>query len=334
MNETTKPKRSKLFYVKLAVSVGLLTWMVSSADLDAVGKAMLAANPWWLLAALGLQLVGTFFTTTRWRSLLVAQNIRFPIRFLFGSCMVGSFAKQFLPSTIGGDAVRMFDTWRAGAPKSVAVAALTVDRLMGLMALVLFALIAAFFTHELTDRSPALLVWLTAGAVGLSLTMWLLFYPSQALLRLIKGMIGKLPQKLQGVFTKILGTVTMYRGHTAQLTRGFLVSVLLQVNVVTFYFFISQALGMSIDYSKFYLIVPVAIFVMLIPISINGIGLREGVFIFLLGAFGIDTEMALAFSWLEYGLSLVYGGFGGIVYMLRRSFPAAPRSSAKTLPKI
>ena len=97
-------------------------------------------------------------------------------------------------------------------------------------------------------------------------------------------------------------------------------SVALQANVVTFYFLISQALSLQIAYPNFYLIVPIVVLVMMMPVSINGIGTRESAFVILLGTFGVGVAEAVAFAWIEHALFLSYGLVGGVVYALRHDF--------------
>ncbi|MEM7644510.1 MAG: lysylphosphatidylglycerol synthase domain-containing protein, partial [Pseudomonadota bacterium] len=104
-----------------------------------------------------------------------------------------------------------------------------------------------------------------------------------------------------------------------------ILSILLQINVVTFYWILSQSLDLDVPYAAFYAIVPIAIFAMMAPFTINGIGIREAVFIFLLGLWGIDPSLALAFAWIEFATVLAAGLLGGVVYMLRRA-PLPPRT--------
>ena len=111
----------------------------------------------------------------------------------------------------------------------------------------------------------------------------------------------------------------MYQGKPQALWRGLGLSVLLQINVVTFYWALSQALGLEINYGSWFVIAPIAIFVMMIPLSINGIGVREAIFIFLLSQWDVTNSTALALAWLEYGIFLAFGLVGGLVYMLRKT---------------
>ncbi|MES1211667.1 MAG: lysylphosphatidylglycerol synthase domain-containing protein, partial [Acidobacteriota bacterium] len=77
---------------------------------------------------------------------------------------------------------------------------------------------------------------------------------------------------------------------------------------------ISRALHVELGLAPFFLIVPLAVFLMMIPVSINGIGVRENLFVFFLAAFGVAESTGLAFAWLDYGIVLLQALAGGLVY--------------------
>ena len=93
----------------------------------------------------------------------------------------------------------------------------------------------------------------------------------------------------------------------------------LQLNVIAFYALIGSAFSFSIPWWTYFLIVPPALAVMLIPISVNAIGIRENIFVYLLGLYGIAAPDAVAFAWTAFGLLLIHGVMGGVVYALGRS---------------
>jgi len=194
------------------------------------------------------------------------------------------------------------------------VLTLVVDRLFGLTALVLFAIFAGFALDEVAGDLPGLWLWTAAALVILLILLFVIIFPRRVPLP------RRAPQKL----SQIIDALSVFSGKTRLLWGTFALSVLLQINVVTFYFVIARSLGFEMPYTAFFIIVPVAIFAMMIPISINGIGIRESVFIFLLGIWGVDEASALAFAWIEFGLILCLGLIGGGIYMLRRG-PKNPR---------
>ncbi|MEM7244044.1 MAG: lysylphosphatidylglycerol synthase transmembrane domain-containing protein [Acidobacteriota bacterium] len=320
-----KKKKLPLTLIKVVISGLLIAWTVKNAEFGKVIDAMKGAKLPWLLAAFSLVFVGSLVTATRWRGLLAAHGHRMSVFYLFQSCVVARFVGQFLPTTIGGDALRGWDTWRAGTPKALSLAILVIDRLVGFLALICFALGALMFSPALNERFPLLRPWVVLGTACLLFGTWIVFFPTPRLMSFVNGILDRFPKKLRSPFEKVLRALTSFQGKTGQLGRAFVLSVLLQVNVVTFYWLIAQSLSLPIDYADFYLIVPIFLFIMLVPVSINGIGVREAACVALLTAYaGVEQAQAVAFAWLEYLLFLSYGLLGGVVYAFRKEGAPEP----------
>ncbi len=316
--QQSKPRNKVMTLIKVIASLGLITWIISTANLSDVFAALKNVDVRWLIFAVSLQFVGAGILSFRWKGLLDVQEVTPGWGYLYKSTMVANFFRQFLPSIIGGDVIRGHDAWKAGAPWPVALMSLLLDRLLGLLALALLAMVAVLFSDELSEKLPSLRWWLVAAFLGLSGLLSFLLLPR----RTGAGRLplpSFVPSKVATKLASIGDAMTMYKGNPQALWRGLGLSILLQANVVTFYWALSQALGLPIDYASWFVIAPIAIFVMMIPLSINGIGVREAIFIFLLSQWGVDNSTALALAWLEYGIFLLFGLFGGIVYMLRKT---------------
>ncbi|MEL6640307.1 MAG: lysylphosphatidylglycerol synthase transmembrane domain-containing protein [Pseudomonadota bacterium] len=314
----TKPRNKLFTAIKIAASIGLIAWIVSTANLADVFAALKQVDVRWLLFAVALQFVGAGILSFRWKGLLDVQGVSPGWGYLYKSTLVANFFRQFLPSIIGGDVIRGHDAWKAGATWPVALMSLLLDRLLGLLALALLAMVAVLFSDELSAKLPSLRWWLIAAFVGLSVVLSFLLLPRRA------GSTPRtwpslIPGKIAAKLSSIGEAMTMYQGKPQALWRGLGLSVFLQINVVTFYWALSQALGLEIDYGSWFVIAPIAIFVMMIPLSINGIGVREAIFIFLLSQWDVTNSTALALAWLEYGIFLAFGLVGGLVYMLRKT---------------
>lgn len=319
-----------LFGGKALLSTCLLVWLISRVDLTEIFAVMLDADSRWLLVALLQPILGVWITAQRWRGLLSAHGVSIPTLSLGQTCLVAGFASQFLPSTIGGDAVRGYDTWRMGASKSVAIVSLAADRLLGFLVLVLFAVLTLTFARELTRDFPFLYATALVAAVVLLLLTCVLFVPAPRIrARGMQFLNSFFPTVVASPMARLMEVATAYWGKPRHLLRALFLSVLHQANVVTYFFVLSQALGFSIEYAAFFVIVPVAIFVMLAPISINGIGIRENIFVLLLAMYQISPSHAVAFAWLDFGIKLIYAIVGGIIYALRND----PKKIAIGLPE-
>src|SRR4029079_8680305 len=175
-----------------------------------------SADPRWVLAALALTPLGYFVSVRRWRLLIRSQGGDAPLPFLVRSFLVGVFFNNFLPSTIGGDTVRVLDTARTGVGRAKAVAIVFVDRFVGLLALMLFAVLGVL-------KVPSLYTWVIGGAAGLALIAVLVF---------------GLP--------RIVATRFSFQWPVSVLARAFAWSLLLQTLVVLNGYFLSRALHVPI----------------------------------------------------------------------------------------
>lgn len=305
--------------LKIAVSAALVIWILSGADLAAVWLAMTNMNPTWLGLAILMQFAGPALIAWRWQGLLAVQDVRPGWRYLYISMLVSTFFRQFLPSTVGGDVIRGYDAWKAGASPGFAATSLLVDRLLGLITLAIFAIVALGLFPDIAGRIAGIWLWVGMGLAALLTCLGLMIAPETRLTQSAGHAIARLPGPVARKLTKIFEALGAFRGHPLAVLRGLGISVLLQINVVSFYWALGRGLGIEIGYEAFYAIVPLAIFVMMAPISINGIGLREGIFIYLFGLWSVGEVEALALAWMEYGIFLAFGLLGGAVYALRKT---------------
>lgn len=317
-NDDKRPGRLRLLG-KAVLSAVLLGGLIASADLGAVWSVGRTAHLPLLVLAFLQFLIGYYLTAARWRVLLQAQGTQLGLGYLMQSFAVSVFFNNFLPSTVGGDVVRIYDTSRAGGSKVSALAALFLDRLIGLFALAMFALaglaLSRGFRQENVFFIPVVLAF-----VGLTLAMVLMaFYFPPRILSSLTSKMEKLP-KWSGrrVVGRLLDATFLVRGKTELLFSTFGLSVLLQGNVILFHFLVGRSIDLPLGPADYALIVPLALVIMAIPVSINAVGLREGVFALLFGFHGLDLSHALAFSWLIYCQTLLRGLLGGVVYLLRR----------------
>ena len=137
-----------------------------------------------------------------------------------------------------------------------------------------------------------------------------------------------LPLAARGHFDRLLSAFAAFRGRHDVVLAALCWSLLLQCVVVAHYYAIGLALGFDVPLYAYAFIVPIATVVMALPISINGIGVREGVFGYLLGFYGVETSASLAFAWVAYALLLATGLLGGIVFAAVRTSSVDQRATS------
>jgi glycosyltransferase 2 family protein len=304
--------------IKYAISGVLIYWILRGSNLSEIFSVLRSGDTPLFLLAFSLNFVSLYVSAYRWRVLLNAQGIDIPLFFLLKSCAVGVFFNNFLPSTVGGDAMRAYDSWQVAKNKARAVAVIFVDRFLGLLALMLFALGAVMVSKELTASLPFLYLWLVLITAALLLFIWIVFWPSRWMSTVVPKISLFFWPRLRSVSDKFLGAFVAFQGKKGALVKGVGLSMILQANVVMHYYFFAKGLNFSVPLYNFFLIVPLAALIMTIPVSINAIGVREHTFVFFFTAFGVSKIEAIALAWLIYGVVIFQGVLGGIIYMLRR----------------
>jgi glycosyltransferase 2 family protein len=303
----------KVFVVlKVAVSAALLYYLFSKVGgMAVVGNAVLL-SPFHLAGASLLYILASFLSTLRWRMFI---PVRLGIRDLFSMYMIGTFFNVCLPSTIGGDAVKAYCLSRqlkeemknsAENPLEanhniISVASVFMDRYVGLAALLFIGLVVFPAGYHILEKTPVLWI-IPIIFCGFIICSFILF----------KFRIG---ERL-----KIMITVHDYFEHYFRkrtvLVRGFLYSIAIQMVVIVSVYVVALGLGLDITFLSVVIFIPIISIVTLIPVSISGIGLREGAFVVLFGVVGISSDKAMALS-LVWFLSVVIGSLWGLFEYLR-----------------
>lgn len=311
-------KKPLLVIAKLIFSISLIGWILQKTDLAAIWLSLKGANFYLVVAAFLLFYIGYLIIAMRQRMLLAAQNIPVSIGFLVQSFAIGMFFTNMLPSTIGGDASRMYDIYRVAGSKSKAVSVILIDRFFGMFALVIYGFVAALMSPQIRQSVPGIALYLGLGLVAMASVLWIVFGTGAAMVdRIMALRLGPL-SVIQRLMARIISSFELFRGRGDVLVRATLWSFLLQLNVIVHFILLSRALDIAVPIEAMFVIIPIASILMLIPISINGIGLRETIFVFLFGIYGTSVSASVAFSWIALSLLLVQGVVGGLVFLTRR----------------
>jgi len=312
------------FWFNATVSLALIGLVVWLTDVRSIFRALREVDGRILILAYLAPMFGLSITSIRWKGLLRARGFRLHWRSLFASCMSAMFFKQFLPSSLAADAVRMFDTWRAGVDAETSFATVVIGRLFGFFVLTLFAAGSALLSPTIQEHVPQLVFIGPLAAIGFAMILATALAPMRFQRSLGTRFARLLPAKIERMAHKVGLAFGVYRHKPWTLASTFGWSVLLQLNAVLYWVLLGRALGLDPSPWAYVAAVPVAYFVMTLPISINAVGVREAVIILMLGSFGVSKDHAVAFAWIEFGGFLVTGVIGGLVHIARGS-PRADR---------
>ncbi|MFT5182522.1 MAG: hypothetical protein ACI8S3_002415 [Alphaproteobacteria bacterium] len=301
-------RRLLSFAIKGAVSAILLWLLARGIDIDAVGQQMAGADPAWLIAAVILSAAVIPMAAIRWQ--LVTRAIHEPLthRDAQSITLIGWFFNQTLPSTIGGDAVRIFLAYRTGISKSAAIHGILLDRLMGLF--VVLAMATIFLPPLLSGldvqvQKLFLLVFIGAG-YGAYAVLFLISREFAA--RLDRLRLGRLARDLSRDARATL--LTLSPGGVI-----LIISVVLQFVQIASVYAIAVAAGVEVSFTAIMIALPAVILISSLPISLAGWGVREQSMVLALGAMGVGATDALAISVL-LGLIWIVIGLPGVIVWL------------------
>lgn len=315
MAATTK-RRNTVFALKLVLGIGLLGFIISRIEIrDAVAQIR-SASVDYLLLAVFFQLIAKLIWTSRWQTVLKLNDIQRGFWELLGIVHIGLFFNNFLPSSVGGDAIRGYYASNSKAGLAKSYGSLIVERTIGLLALALMVVVAVSYAilGGTLQSSYALLIIAGIGSVFLFvLGMSLLFWDGWHRLLLI--MVSYFP-RVSKILSDISESLKVFRrANWASRMLVIISSAALQVVAVYFYLMCARGLGISTPTVMFFVIIPVAIVIAMLPISLNGLGVRETALIVLLVRQGADETQVGAFALLALAISTAFSLIGGIVYI-------------------
>lgn len=319
-DEQTRHSRARslaISAVKAAVSLGLLYLLFSRVDVSRLWGVARQASPVWLGAALLLYALMILASTWRWGILLRAQHVRLPYSFLTQSFLVATFFNNFLPSNIGGDVIRITDTARVVGSKTLATTVVLIDRGLGLLGLALMAATGASLMHRMAvgPVGPGIL-WAGFGLGAIVATPALLL-PETAT-KLLQPLRVFHQEWVDARLEKLTYALTRFKETPAALAGCFAGAVVVQAILVGFYLAIARSMHIPVGFAELAVIVPVSFIVQMVPLSVNGFGVREATFGFYFTRLGLPLESALLVSFMGAALIMLFSLSGGVAY-LRRS---------------
>ena len=301
--------------VRIIVVAGLLWYATRGVRWERI-ELVLAQSSWrWLAAAFGLVIVDRAVMAWRWVLLLravaaagAAVSLAATLRVFF----VSSFAGAFLPGSIGGDALRTLGIARHGVSTANAVASVAVDRLLGTVSVILMGVLGLWLVGRQVD--PRLMIVAAGAACAASVLTYGLLFDSRFFAWLLaKGGLARLPTAHRLVH-KFLAAVGQYGRHHTILGGVLTLSCAVQVLRTMQTWCLGLALGLTISGYWYFATVPVIVIVVLLPISIGGLGTANAAFVALFGLAGVPKDAAFTLSVLFLALS-VFGNLPGGLLM-------------------
>jgi glycosyltransferase 2 family protein len=262
--------------------------------------------------------------------LVRAQTMDTPLGDLLSYSLVGLFFGNLLPSNVGGDVVRAYGLARASARAEAAAVSVLVDRLMGLVAFLGAAVVMAALAAATLTRGAELeqIEIATVVVAALFICAAALMF-SRRVSQRVKWIFDLGPLKrVQPIAQRVYHALQVYRHSYRALALNLAFSVCIVIVTTFVWYSVALALGMGVSLFYFFLFNPLIAFVLLIPISFNGLGPKEATAVFFFGLIGVSSEIALSTSLVFHLLIVLTSLPGGVLWWRERAL--APPSTLRS----
>jgi uncharacterized protein (TIRG00374 family) len=307
----------------IVLTLAALAYLVWQVDFGTTVDILADANLAWFALSVAIMLVTVPVLATRWGWLLAAHDIHEGVPWLTRAYFVAYTAGQVLPTSLGGDAVRVVDTTRRHPGRATVVTG-TVLLERGLGGAATVALGAVGFLLSIGAYDVSAYLWLEGVFVLGTLALGFLFFARAArpLLRRTQPLLERF--RLEKPVRHFYMGVHHYRGHPGLLGRVLAVTLAVQAVRILSIWAGAKAVGIDLDPRIYYVFGPLLFLVMLVPFTLNGLAVREAFFVSFLGSVGVGASQAFAAGFLYFLVTLLLAFPGGVI-MLREGLRRSPR---------
>lgn len=316
--------------MRIAISAALIVILASRLDSAKIARALADIHWDWIVFSLVTFAASLVLGNLQWVMLLNLQGIRIPFRRALSFYFVGAFFNNFLPANIGGDVVRIYDVYKDSGRPDQAIAATVTDRLVGMMTLAVLAMPAGLYAAiRYADLGLERDFGLTSLAIVLAfvaiLIVAFLVLFSRRLARGLRDLAR--PLLIRGLhdrFKRVYESFYIYSRSGRALWSVLALSLLVQALRTVVHYQVARAMGLPIPPIYFFLFVPVIAIFIALPISIGGLGVREGlgIYLFRKAVPAVSSEQAFMMGLLAYLVGVVVSLAGGVIYFARGLAPA------------
>lgn len=307
-------KKKLTLALKILVSLLLMAFLFTKINLGDFLHTVHDIRPLYLIIGTAVFILSFYINALKWKSLLPEKKILY----LFNLNMISGFYSLILPGQVAGEAAKIVFMRRYDKNLERITASVLVDKISGFIGIIIVGIAGCLFS----TRSVGLITWMLVALMVL-LIFFLLVFKIDPVYLIVAKWLDLAARKLK-FLNKIKGFITSWREYSKDnraLTLNILLGVLYQIVGVLLYFILSKTIDINVSVMDFSWIFSVLSLALFLPISISGIGVREGTLVGLLGLYGVPSEKALALSMIIFLTNIIRGLIGGVInlyYMVQQ----------------
>lgn len=295
-------KKKLLVAAKIAVSASLLLYLISIVDIEATVSRLLSIKVGFVVIAFFISIGMVALSALKWRLILQSDGLNQPYLLLLKSYYIGNFISLFLPSSIGGDIYRVYALSSENKRYAKVTSSVLFDRITGLYALLSISLFG-YISLPGTDYDLALVLVYVSGII---VFFWLTSRGSI-------NWFGRFNRSFVRHITTLLTSFRSYRTNLRYFWKVLAIALLFQFLIVVNNSLYTLALSIDIPFRQLLVIIPLVFLTEVLPISINGAGVRDSAFVFFFVMIGHTKEEGLAMGLLVIAMRYIGGLVGGSV---------------------
>ncbi len=317
LKEDTNTRASYLLKqgIRPVVSIALLILLFSLlVDVNDVWTAIMAARPDGIALAIALIILALLVSAIKWGILLRAQVATISLPYLFNTYLVGLFFNNFLPSNVGGDVARIADIAKRTGKAPEATASVIGERLISGLALALTALIGLLLSPQVSGQFAPIV-----GGLILFFVFVMGLFASRRAKRIISTVIRRLlgPKWFERI-GRVAASIALAIRNPSTFLWALFWSFAFHITLVLVNYAIFIGLNINLPLISFVLYVPIIAAIQLVPVSVNGFGVREVAYVYFFGTVGVSSSGAAAASLLFGILVMLVSLPGGLIFASRR----------------
>lgn len=313
-----KPKL--LIILRIFVSLfllALLLWLARE-NFAKICRLLSSLNlPIFMLAFL-IYISSTFLMSWRLKIVLAVQDVFFAIKDLFPLTLIGLFFTNFMPTSVGGDLIKGYYISKKSGGRLSAYTSVFIDRLIGMFSIALIAGVALVLVRKNIEHK--FIIWTIVLLLLCCVAFALSIFYKKPLKRIaeVTGVMRLLQiLRLEAPIKKTYAVLNIYANHKTLIAKTIILSAVVQFIGFFSIFLLSRSLLVFVPFGKILLVMPVIFILCMLPVTMNGLGLREWGFVFFFSA-SIGNVAALSLSLLYLAMFLLTSLIGGIIYLFWR----------------
>ena len=300
--------------LRIIVGLGLLVFLFWKTDVHKILTILIGTEPHFIIFSILLFSIAVFVISYRWKILLATHSVSIPFSKTTAFYLIGFFFNNFLPTLIGLDMIRAVYASNSYGKKAECFASVISEKVIGLLAILL---LGVFFLPPFLKKNR-FIIFIFLGFVIFTILfiLGILFFPKRKSFRIFNWFFKiRFILQLKDKVRRLYDALYYYKNKKIVVVKTLLLSFCYQLILITMVFFIGRALSCRIPFYYYLAFIPVINIGSMIPITPNGIGIREFLYVYLFKLAGVESSMAILISLLYFIITMLVSLSGAIIFI-------------------